>query len=808
VNNLLRDLKVAARALVSQPGFSIVAILTVALGIGSAIAVFTVVNGVLIRALPYDDPDKLLVVWGKVDKTNSHEQPLSWPDFQDYAAQNEVFESLSVMRGGTFTLSDQEQPDRVSGLRATANIFSVLGVRPLIGRTFAAEDGQESAQPVAVISHSLWTRRYSSDASVLGKTVPVDGVPYRIVGVLPAGFVYPGMKYPTDGVELWLPLIPLKPELVRSFHANRSIGRLKAGVTAAQALANFETIANRLAAQYPDSNLGWSVEMSSLFEQVVGKTRAALLMLSGAVAFVVLIVCANLTNLFLTRASSRSGEMSLRTALGAPRSRLAAQCLTEVGLLTGIGAAAGLLLATWSVPVLLRLSPGLIPRVEDIRLDYRVVIFTFLITAVATVLSGLMPALRMSDSSISDSLKQISRTGRAQGSRLQGIFVVSQIAVAMILLIGAGLLLRSFAKVLDVDPGFQPRGVLVGAVGLPQARYPTNQKQLQLYESLLERIRAVPGVEIAAAGFRPPTFGLATANFRIQDKPVPRGSEPVTDYRTGTVNYFKAMQIPLITGRLFDEMDNERSADVIVVNETMARQQWPNESPLGKRVQLAAETTRFREIIGVVGDVRMNGPEEQIKPVVYVPYAQNSWPNAIALSHVIIRTHQEPASIISAVRRELRALDPELVLYQPRPMDEAFITPLAPRRFTLVLLTSFAVLGAILALIGVFGVVSYTVNQRRYEVGVRLALGATRHKIFAQFLKQGAGLTFAGIAAGSAGAIALTQVLGGFLFGVAATDAWTFASVASIFIATSLAACSIPAIRAARIEASLALRAE
>jgi putative ABC transport system permease protein len=813
---MLTDLRYAARSLRKRPGFTAVAVVTLALGVGANTAIFSVVNSVLLRPLPYAEPERLVTLWAKNDKKGLTGQPAAWPNFVDWRAQSQAFEQLAAVRPESFGLSDWGgasgggEPERVNGVRVTTNILAALGVQPALGRDFLPEEASPDKASVALVGHGLWQRRYGGDPGLIGRTLALDGKPYTIVGILPAWLKYPGLAIPQTGAEVWIPYVPLPNEMRRSFANTRAVGRLKPDVSLARAQAEMDTIAARLEREYPADNTNVGVGLVPLHEHLTGRVRLALMILLGAVACVLLIACANVASLMLARAAGRRTEVAVRSALGAGRWQLIRQTLVECLLLSFVGGLAGLLLAWAGVGWLMKMNAGAIPRAEEIGVDGRALGFTLLVSLVTGLLCGVVPALRSSRLDLTAALKEGRRGagGGVEHRRWLGGLVVAEIALALVLLAGAGLLIRSFRLVTEADPGFDPRRLLTLSVPLPLAGYEDQAKQALFYERALERLGALPGVEAAAAVFRVPLVGFASAIFTAEGKPVPPGTEPNADYRTVSVNYFRAAGIRLVKGREFTARDKVDAPDVIIINEELARRFFAGEDPIGKRLQIATERTRFREIVGVVADAKLARLDAKADPAIYVPHAQNTWPHALRTSSIVVRTSGEPLSLSAAVRGELRAIDPSLAVTQVRTMEEIVGDSLAPRRFSAALLAVFAALAGALAAVGIYGVMAYSVAERRHEIGIRMALGARRSEILRMVLVGGGRLAALGVVIGLAGAAALTRLMAGLLYGVGVSDPPTFALAALALAGVALAACLVPARRATKVDPMVALRSE
>jgi len=782
--------------------FASIAVLTLALGIGANAAIFSVVYAVLLAPLPFENPDALTMIWGNNPAQNLHEQPASMPDYDDLK-ENHVFERIAATRSQAFNLTGGDEPERVGGVRVSVTLFSLLGVNPLLGRDFLESEDEAGAAPVAIVSHSLWLHRYGSDPNLTGRSLDIDGKTYTVVGVLP-----PGINYPTPDASIYVPLIAQPNEVARGARFVRVIGRLKQGVPLSQARAEMDTIAARAAEQFPANNSGYGIDLVPLHEQMVGRVRPALMVLLGAVACVLLIACANVANLLLARAASRRSELAIRAALGASRAQLVRQLLTESVLLSLAGGALGLFFALWGVPALIGISASSIPRASEVGINLRVLGFTALVSLVTGIVFGLAPALRSSSSHATDALREARRgtTGSVLHQRLLSGLVVSEVAIALVLLTAAGLMIRSFLSINNVSPGFNPKGVLTLGIGL-SSRYSDIQRQATFYENLLAKVRVVPGVESAASNIRIPMLGFnASTSFTIQGKPVHQGDEPTADYRAVTGEYFKTMGIPLLAGRDFSEHDNKDAPETIVINKMLAEQFFANEDPIGKRIQIFPDPNRWREIVGVVGDVRLVGLDAGINPTLYVPMPQNPYPNALRNVFLVVRTSVEPMSLVTGIRGELQSLDRDVPLSQIQTMEDVVSSSLSQRRLNMSLLVVFSALAAALAAVGIYGVMAYIVAQRTHEIGIRMAMGAQQREVMTMVLGDGAKLTAMGVAIGVAAAFGVTRVLSSLLYGVGAADPATFAGISLLLGAVAMLASYIPARRAARVDPLEALR--
>ncbi|MEP7271337.1 MAG: ABC transporter permease [Acidobacteriota bacterium] len=812
MERLLMDLRYAVRGMIKRPGFSLVIILTLALGIGANTAIFSVVNAVLLSPLPFSKPDQLVVLTARNQARNVSQQPLSYLNVIDWRAQNRVFEHLSLVRGESMSLTSQPEPERVAVIRTSVNILELLGVEPRFGRNFRADEESPGNASVAIVGHAFW-QRHGGDPEVLGEKLTLDGKAYTVIGILAPGLKHPGLSMaslPPSGADIWIPLVPAANEQNRNFANMRVMARIKPGMTLTEAQAEMNTLASRSAAQYPENNANLSLELTPLNDHLTGRARRALWILLGAVACVLLIACANVANLLLARAAGRQTEMALRAALGASRTRLIRQLLTECVLLSLSGALLGLLLAYQGVAFLGSINAASIPRAEEISISLPVLAFTLLLALATGLTFGLLPALQSSSVHLTEFLKEGKKGAGSsvRNRRLLGALVIGEIAIALVLLTGAGLLTRSFRTVSQVDPGFDLKNVLTFSVPLPQTTYGNQQQQLSFHERAIERLRTVSGVELAAGAFRVPVFGFATVIFTVEGQPVSVGSEPSADYRTVSTDYMQAMGMRMRAGRMFMERDKEGAPDVVIVNEELARRFWPDNEAVGKRLQVAAEKTRWREVVGVVRDAKLSGLDAPTDPAVYVPFSQNTWPNALRISALVVRTRVEPHSLIPAIRSELRAIDPGLPITQIRTMEEIVAESLSARRFNTVLLTIFAVVAGLLAAIGIYGVMSYNVTHRAHELGVRMALGAGRGEIIRMVTREGATLATIGIVIGAAAAVMTTRLMSSLLFGVSASDPLTFVVNAVLLCGVTLVASYLPARRAARTDPMVALRRE
>jgi len=806
---LFQDLRYGVRMLRKEPGFTLVAVMTLALGIGANSAIFSVVNAVLLRPLPYTSPEQLVQVWEHYRPQNNPRKSVAPANYLDWRAQNRVFERIAAIDPfPSFNLTGPEGPDRIQAARTSADFFPLFGATPTLGRYFLSDEEQPGRNRVAVVSHGLWQRRYGSDPQLIGQSVSLNGQSFIVVGVLP-----PDFRFPRGEFDLAIPLALGGWEAAaRGTHPLHVYARLKAGVTLRQAQEEMGAIARRLEEQYPKTNTGKAITIVPLHEQLTDQIRLALKVLLGAVGFVLLIACANVANLLLARSLARQKEFSVRLALGAGRGRLIRQLLTESVLLAGMGGIAGLLLALWSRQILVTLLTGanLIPRWIEIDIDGRVLVFTLMTTLVTGLVFGLAPALTAIKADLNEALKEGGRkaTSGKRDQRLRHALVVSEIALAMVLLVGAGLMIQSFWRLLKVDPGFQTENVLTVDLSLPTARYPEGHQVSHFYDRLLRRIGSLPGVRSAGGAAYLPFSGTRNSwSFDIEGQPPLPPDRAETEWRPITAGYFRTMGIPLSRGRDFTEQDIDGSPEVVIINEAMARLYWPGEDPLGRRLKLHDERKKvWHTVVGVVKDVRHLGPTIEPKPEMYFPYSQLIYPWYPMT--VVIRTQSDPLQLAPAVRQAVLELDKEQPVYNIRTMEELLAKSVAPNRLHLVLFGTLAAVALILAASGLYGVMNYWVTRRTQEIGIRMALGAQRSEVLRLVVGEGMGVTLVGVGLGLVGAYAVTRLMTSLLFGVSVTDPATFAAIALLLAAVALGACYLPARRATKVDPLLALRHE
>ena len=815
METLLNDIRYAFRSLLKRPGFVALAVITLALGIGANTAIFSVVNATLLRPLPFKDPERVVMLWGFLPKMaqTADQLPASSGNFVSLRDQNHSFENLSAFRSWNWQLTGGGEPELLQGARVSADFFSAVGVSPALGRAFTAEEDLPNRAPVAIISHALWQRHFAGDKNAIGKTLTLTGQNVMVVGVMPSGFQFPGGANMIPGLQfaldndIWMPLALTDEDKQRQGNLNLAlIGRLKTGVSPSQAQTEIRAIQQTL----PLGTIGYTINVLPLHQQMVGKIRKLLLVLLATVAFVLLIACANIANLLLARATSRQKEIAIRAALGAGRARIIRQLLTESLLLSLMGGTLGLLLAVWGNSLLVSLIPRDIPRIHDVSVDGRILAFTLLVSFVTGLVFGLAPALQASKLDLNESLKEGLRgttTGLRQ-NRLRGLLVVSEVAMALVLLISATLLIKSFVRLLEVKPGFNPANVLsieVQLPNLPPSRYAKDEEQTAFFQQLTERIKTLPGVEGVGAVLSMPLTGA----FESTDVILP-GSEslsdaerPEADYTTVTPDFFATMQIPLLKGRQFSSEDTKDRPGMIIVNDAFAQRLWPNEGALGKRFTVGFEKEP-REIVGVVGNIKQTSLDAQTRPAMYLPHLQS--PNAGMT--LLVRTTGDPLGMASAVREQVRAIDKDVPVTHIQTMEQVFAASVAQQRFSMLIVGLFASLALMLATVGIYGVMAYSVAQRSHEIGVRMALGARTGQVLRLILKDGMALALMGVATGLAGAFALTRLITTLLFGVTPNDATTLIAVSLTVLGVALVACYIPARRAAKVDPLVALRYE
>ncbi len=798
---LWQDLCYGARQLARSPEFTLAAVLTLALGIGANTAIFSVVNGVLLRPLAYDDPERIIVVWGKHPQIGR--EAASLPDFTDWRAQNSSFESMTGAGRSFLTLTGAEEPERLMATLVTGDFFDVLRVRPILGRGFLPEEDRPGAGRVGLISHGLWQRRFGSDPNIVGRTLTLNGELYTVVGVAP-----PHLNL-LSSTDLWTPLARDPAQAGRRNDFLFVAGRLKPGVTLEQARADMKALTARLEREYPQTNTGWSADLVPLHEQIVGGVRTSLLVLLGAVGFVLLIACANVANLMLARAGARGREIAIRTALGAGRLRLVRQLFTESLLLAVLGGGAGVLLAVWGVAALASAGVPGIPRLGEVRVDAAVLGFAALLSVLTGILFGLVPALQAARPDVNESLKEGGRGGAGSlgRHRLRSALVVAEVALSLVLLIGAGLMIRSIHRLANLQTNFHRESLLTVQITLPQARYPATTERGLFYQQLLERARALPGVTAATTMTPLPLTGGGNFwSFSIIGRPNP----PPGEVQDASIVFagersVETLQIPLLQGRLYTDAEARNAEPVVLINQSLAKRYFPEGDALGQRITFGdpqAPGTQWLTIVGVLADIRQEPEKREVYPEVYTLQPRPT------MALVLRTTMDDPQSLAPSICGAVRELDRDLPVSNVRTMDEVLAGMLAPRRYSMLLLSLFAVVALALAAVGIYGVMSYAVTQRRHEIGIRLALGAQRSDILRLIVRHGMLLTGLGLAVGLTGAFWLARSLTGLLAEVEATDPVTFFGVALLLAAVALVACWIPARRAMRVDPIVALRYE
>lgn len=805
METLLQDLRYGARMLAKQPGFTLVAIFTLALGIGANTAIFSVVNAVMLRPLPYTEPERIVRVWQTSTKNPQDRSYVSALNFRDWRDQNQVFDSVAAyFNKAAFNLTGTGEPERITASPVSASLFPMLGVAPAIGRGFLEEEDRKDGNKVVILSHHLWQSRFGGDSQVLEKTLMLDNQSYTIIGVMP-----PDFRFPWAETSLWVPMALDFDNWGRGNFFIDVIARLKPEVTLEQAQADMDAIALRLEKDYPSTNTDSRVALVPMHEQVVGKTRPVLIVMLGAVAFVLLVACANVANLLLARAAGRRKEIAVRVALGATRLRLIRQLLSESLMLSFAGGLLGILVALLGNRALIGLTPDAFPRVEEIGIDGRVLVFTLVLSAVTGIVFGLVPALQASRPNLNETLKEGGRGSTAGEGFLRRGLVVVEVALALILLIGAGLMIRSFVYLSEVDPGFSTEKILTAEIALPWSKYPESIKQANFFQQVLDRVKTLPGVQASGAATALPLTRFNNWRlFYIDGRPHASAQDYTgAGYRAISQDYFKAMGMPMLRGRELSESDHNKSERVVVINNAFAQRFFADEDPLGKRMKMGTEpgsSNPWMTVVGIVGDVKHTEIDEDARPEIYLPYLQAPQ-NVMTLA---IRTTSNPESLTEALRREVQAIDPDQPLSKIATIDQLVDRSTARRRFNMLLLGTFAAAALLLASLGIYGVMSYTVTQNTREIGIRMALGAQSSDVLKLVIWQGMVLALVGVAIGIAGAFGLTRLIESLLFGVAATDTVTFIAIPAILSAVALLACYLPAYRAAKVDPMIALRHE
>ena len=809
------DLKHGCRVLLKARGFALSAIIVLALGIGANTAIFGIVNGVLLRPLPFAEPDRLVQLWHTPPQKQFPGVPrfaLSAANYLDWQAQNTVFSSSAVYRFWRFRLTGNGEPQMVRAARVEPTFFSLLGTRPLLGREIGVSDDVSGGQHVAVLSYQLWNSQFGGDQQVVGKSIHLDGDAYTVIGVMPPSFDKP------ESALLWVPLVWTAQErAVRGEHSMAAVARLKPGVTVQQAQAQLDGIAARLAEQYPADSAGWGAAVVPLREETVGDVRRPLLMLFGAVVFVLLIACANVANLMLARTVDRRKEIAIRTAFGARRTRIIRQVLSESLLVSVAGGALGLIVAQWGTELVVNYFGASMPRLADIKMDGAVLAFAFATALVSGTVAGVAPAWRLSKSDPNEALKQ--GLGRldspSTGTRTRAVLVVTEVALSLVLLVGATLMIRTLWNLRSVHPGFVSDRVLTMRLGIAANEFSTEAQQVQFYEQLLQRVRALPGVQSAAVTDDLPLEGGSMQPVAVEGQPtVEMAHQPEVSVRLLSPQFMKTMGIPIVRGREITDADTATSAPVVLVSESMAKQFWPNEDPIGKRLTLTFFPKQVRQVVGVVGDVKDRGLDNQ-DPIstLYWPltqfYAPQAWGKFRAMGLALaVRTASDPASVAPAVRNAVREISPATPLTDVHTMEELVAESLSPQRFNMLLFAAFAGLALVLATVGLYSVVAYATRQRVKEIGIRMALGAARTDVLGAIVLDGLRPTVIGIAIGTGAAVSLSHVLATVIYGVTATDVSTYVVVAALLGSVGVLASIIPAYRATLVDPVRTLRDE
>ncbi len=813
MTTLLQDLRYATRMLAKNPGFTMVAVLTLALGIGANTAIFSVVNAVLLKPLPYQDAGRMVMVWEQNPERGWYRNIVSAANFLDWRKQNDLFTQIAAADPQkSFNLAGTGRPEEVWGEQVTTNLFTLLGVKPFKGRDFLPEEDRPGGPRVVILSHGLWMRRYGGDAALVGKQISLNNESYTVVGIMPAGFYFPPFWREWAG-ELWVPGLNLSnPE--RTAHQYLAVARMKPGVSMSQAQAEMDTIARRIVQQAPDDK-GWGVGLVGLREQAVGETRRPLLVLFGAVGFVLLIACANVANLMMARSAARQREIAVRMALGANRARLIRQFLTESLLLALLGGTLGLLVAPWAIGILEAVSDisalGLWggAGLADVTVNGGVLAFTMFISLATGIVFGLAPALGASTPDMNQSLKEGGRGGSegVHRHRLRSGLVISELALALILLAGAGLMIRTLLLLGRVDLGFDAHNVLTMRVPLLGPRYKEPRAQAEFFAELLERVKTFPGVQWASVSRGLPVEGWEGWGFVTEDNPSPPPNEtPDANYQVVGPDYFRAMGIPLREGRFFTGGDTPASARAVIVNEELARKQWPGQNPIGKRLRVGEKNRPWLSVVGVVGNVLTEWPDTHFFREFYLPYTQYPWD--LAPRDLIVRTALNPSTVAAAVRREATALDKDQPVSDIRTLEQVVGVAVGPQRFAMMLLGAFAALALVLASVGIYGIMAYAVSERTHEIGIRMALGADRGSVLGMVVGQALMLSLVGAGIGLAGALGLTRLISGLLYGIGPTDLLTFCLAPLVLVAVSLFASYLPARRATKVDPMTALRCE
>ncbi len=812
MDTIFRDLRYSFRMLLKSPGFTAVAVLSIALGIGANTTVFSVINAVLLKSLPYKDASTLMLVWGDngTERSLTGRNQLSWTDLADLRNQATVFEDLAAYTNWSPIMHGDSAAERMPAIQVGDGYFKIMKGEPILGRVFTPEDQEDGKDMVIVLGHALWQRRFGSDPNIVGRSLQLNSRPYTIVGVMGPDFhPLPSTLVSPEG-QFYRPVAETYDESQRDARHLRGIARLKPGVGVEQARAEMNVIAQRLEREHPLTNKGQGVNVVSITDDTIGGVRPALLMIFGAVVFVLLVACANVANLLLARASARHKEITIRAAIGAGRAQLVRQLLTESLLLAIFGGALGLLLATWGVGLIEVYGAKINPMFNGIRIDLPTLIFTVGLSIVTALLFGLAPALQISKPNLTESLKEGGRSAgaAASGNRLRSGLVIAEIAMTLVLLVSAGLLIRTVARLSKVDKGFNAANVMAMNIGLPTAKYPKPENVIAFYQQATERIAALPAVKAAGlTSVLPLSDNFDGRGLAVEDHPKPRGEEITVDMYVTTPGYLRAMEIPLLKGRTITERDTQDSVKIALINRTMAAALWPNVDPIGRRIKFPGDDknpTPWRTIVGVVSDVSQYALDKKAPMQIYLPHAQ--FPTSF--NTIVVKTDNQSLAMTNAIRNEILSVDKDQAVFQVTTLEELLGESILLRRFFMLLLVGFAMLALVLAAVGIYGVMSYVVTQRTQEIGIRMALGAQVGDVLKLIVGNGMKLALIGISLGLAAAFAVTRLLAELLFGVTATDLSTFTVVSSVLAVVVLLACYIPARRATKVEPLEALRYE
>ena len=801
MNTLIQDIRYGLRMLLKYKGFTAVAVIALGLGVGANTAIFSLVNGVLLRPLPFPEAERIIYFEGKNPGAGITDSNISFPDFTDWSQQTDLFASTAAYWTASANLgADGGEPERVPRAGVTTGFFSVLGVQPALGRAFLPEDDKPGTISTAIISDGLWKRRFGADPAIVGKQVQISSRPITVVGVMPAGFEYP------EQTQIWVTSAVNLSEEPRDNRAWSAIARLNPGVDVKRAQIQVSAVNERLAKEFRESNKGWDANLSTLHERLVREVKPSLLALLGAVGFVLLIACANVANLLLARGASRQKEIAIRAAMGASRTRVLRQMLTESVLLSVIGGVVGLLLSVWLTQALLSIVPEGAPRLDQVGIDYRVLTFALGVSALTGILFGIVPALHASKLDVTSALKEGGRTGEGhRRTSARSLLLIGEVALSLMLLVGAGLLIKSFLRLQELQPGFNAHNVLIANLALPGAKY-KDQGFVEFFRRLEERLEAVPGVQAVGGSVNLP---LNASGYMIGRGFIPEGRPHTVDenkdamFSTITGDFFRALQIPLLAGRTFEQRDNADAPKVVIINEAIAKRVFGSPAAaIGKRLTIWHDEKFLREIVGVVGDTKTGSLTAEGGNQIYVPHAQDSQWNFMGL---VIRTAGDPAAFATTLRREVQALDKDQPIYSVRTMDDVVANSLGTRRVSMQLFAVFACAALLLAALGIYGVMAYSVTQRTQEIGLRMALGAQKSDVLGLVIRQGMALAVIGVIVGVAGAFGLTRVLANLLFGVTTTDPTTFVAIPLLLLFVALVACYLPARRAARLDPTIAL---